>query len=80
MPTVLKIGPYRFFFFSKENNEPAHIHISAGDREAKIWLTSLTLAYSYGFKPHEMAQLIAMVREHQTTFQEAWNEHFKRTA
>lgn len=46
MPTVLRIGPYRFFFFSRENNEPAHVHIEAGGKEAKIWLASLELASS----------------------------------
>lgn len=27
MPTVLRAGPHRFFFYSLENNEPAHIHV-----------------------------------------------------
>jgi hypothetical protein len=26
VPTVCKIGPYRFYFFSYEPNEPPHIH------------------------------------------------------
>jgi len=29
MPTVLRVGRYRFFFFSNENNEPPLIHIKA---------------------------------------------------
>ena len=28
MPTVLRIGGYRFFFYSNENGEPAHIHFN----------------------------------------------------
>ena len=27
MPTVLRIGPYRFYFYSLDPNEPPHIHI-----------------------------------------------------
>ncbi|WP_422447088.1 DUF4160 domain-containing protein [Thermoanaerobacterium sp. DL9XJH110] len=27
MPTVLKEGKYRFFFFSNEGTEPPHIHV-----------------------------------------------------
>ncbi|MCB9870153.1 MAG: DUF4160 domain-containing protein [Planctomycetes bacterium] len=27
MPTVLRIGSTRFFFYSNEGNEPPHIHI-----------------------------------------------------
>ena len=44
MPTVMRIGPYRFFFYSNENDEPRHVHVRAGDDEAKFWLESLSLA------------------------------------
>jgi hypothetical protein len=27
MPTVLHSGPYRFYFWSHELNEPPHIHV-----------------------------------------------------
>lgn len=29
MPTVLRIGRFRFFFFSNEREEPPHIHVKA---------------------------------------------------
>ena len=80
MPTVLKIGPFRFFFFSAENGEPAHIHITTGRKEAKVWLAGIELAYSYGFKPHELTQLLVLTRENKELLLEAWNEHFKHTA
>ncbi len=44
MPTVLRVGRYRFYFFSNENNEPPHIHVKAGDDEAKFWLDPVGLA------------------------------------
>ena len=33
MPTLLRIGPYRIFFYSNEGNplEPPHVHASAGE-------------------------------------------------
>jgi len=31
MPTVLRIRGYRFFFFSDESREPAHVHVESGD-------------------------------------------------
>lgn len=80
MPTVLRIGPFRFFFFSKEGNEPAHIHVAAPGKEAKFWLEPVKLASSFGLKPHELSQLAALVREHGPTFLEAWNEHFGHNA
>jgi hypothetical protein len=38
MPTVLRISGYRFFFYSGEGSEVAHIHVEHGDGVAKIWL------------------------------------------
>lgn len=36
MPTVLHIGPYRYFFYSNERGEPAHIHIRRDRALAKF--------------------------------------------
>ena len=36
MPTVLWKGPYRFFFYSGDRNEPAHIHVEHENRVAKF--------------------------------------------
>ena len=36
MPTVLRIGPFRFFFYSNESGEPAHIHIQQDKMLAKF--------------------------------------------
>ncbi len=38
MPTILRAGPYRFYFYSHEPNEPAHIHVDRDDCSAKFWL------------------------------------------
>jgi hypothetical protein len=49
MPTVLRIGAYRFYFYSHEPNEPAHIHIDRDDSTAKFWLKPISLVSSIGF-------------------------------
>jgi hypothetical protein len=49
MPTVLRIGPYRFFFFSNEGDEPVHIHVQRERALAKFWLKPVLLAGSSGF-------------------------------
>ncbi len=80
MPTILRIGSLRFFFFSHEGVEPPHIHVAAGEKEAKFWLSPISLSYSYGFKAHEQNNLINIVHDHQTEFLEAWNEFFSNPA
>lgn len=73
MPTVLRIGPYRFFFYSNENSEPAHIHIQREGMLAKFWLQPVALASSTRFSAKELRQLQSMVIEHKDTLLEAWN-------
>jgi hypothetical protein len=67
MPTVLRIGRFRFYFFSNEREESAHIHVKAAEDEAKFWLDPVELAANYGFSSRE---------QNEQFFLEAWNEHF----
>lgn len=76
MPVVLRIGPYRFFFYSNENNEPAHIHVQRERALAKFWIKPVALASSTGFPAQELTTLSRLVRENAATFAEAWNEFF----
>lgn len=78
MPTVLRVEGYRFFFFSNEREEPAHIHVERGGSHAKFWLASATLAGSRGFRSGELAELRTLVVEHGPLFQEHWDEFFGR--
>jgi len=38
MPVVFRYRNFRFFFYSNEGMEPAHIHVRGRDGEAKFWL------------------------------------------
>ncbi|MCK4469518.1 MAG: DUF4160 domain-containing protein [Desulfobacterales bacterium] len=44
MPTIMKIGSFRFHFYSDERNEPPHIHVATPDGECKFWLQPVRLA------------------------------------
>ncbi|MCX5740383.1 MAG: DUF4160 domain-containing protein [Proteobacteria bacterium] len=77
MPTVARIGPYRFFFFSNEGVEPAHVHIQREQALAKFWLRPVVLASSSGFASHELRRLQGLVEEHREHFQESWREFFR---
>jgi hypothetical protein len=49
MPTVLRVGPYRLFFYSSDGGEPAHVHIERDPCVAKVWLEPVRLARSRGY-------------------------------
>jgi hypothetical protein len=76
VPTVLRVAGYRFFFFSNERQEPAHIHVEQAERYAKFWLAPISLAANYGFRSGELTELLRLVSEHHVLFQEKWNEFF----
>ncbi|MGA7990936.1 MAG: DUF4160 domain-containing protein [Thermoanaerobaculia bacterium] len=78
MPTVLRIGPYRFFFFSNEGDEPAHIHVQRDRALAKFWLEPVALAQSSHFPAHELGILRNHVVENRAKLIAAWHEYFAR--
>jgi len=63
MPTVLRIGPYRFHFYSRESNEPPHIHVAREDFEVKFWLRPVSVAANYGFSAGEVNTIRNLVKE-----------------
>ena len=76
MPTVKVIGPYRFFFYSGDRNEPPHIHVERDNNIAKFWLQPIRLQQSGRFKSRELNRIQKLVEENQDLFLEKWNEYF----
>jgi hypothetical protein len=76
VPTVLRWGSYRAFFYSNERGEPAHVHVRAGNREAKVWLHDLAVAINAGYPAHELGDIIRHLRLNRKALLDAWNEHF----
>ena len=75
-PTVMRSGPYRFFFFSNEAGEAAHIHVQRERMLAKFWLQPVRLARSTGFSARELRRIEGIVKESEATLLEAWHEYF----
>ena len=76
MPTVLHVGPYRFFFYAGDRHEPPHVHVEREDRIAKFWLEPIRLARSGGFSRPELRQIQHEVATHQATLRRRWDEYF----
>lgn len=53
MLTVLGIGPFRFFY-SYEDNEPAHIHVQRDNILVKFGMKPIGLSSSTRFSPSEL--------------------------
>ncbi|MBI5326531.1 MAG: DUF4160 domain-containing protein [Ignavibacteriae bacterium] len=74
MPTVLRIGSFRFHFYSDEYNEPPHIHVATPDGECKFWLEPIRLAMNIGLKPHEIREIEKLVFKNEKFLKEKYNE------
>lgn len=57
MPTVLRSGPFRLYFYSHEPNEPPHVHIDRNDLTCKFWLQPVTRTSNLGFSPKELRDI-----------------------
>jgi Domain of unknown function (DUF4160) len=64
MPTVLRVGPFRFLFYAGENCE------------AKFWLDLVLGERSGGFRRKEMNGVRELVEEDRERLRECWNEFF----
>lgn len=68
MPTVLIFRSYRFYFYSHEPNEPAHIHVDRDRLSAKFWLNPVSLARNLGFNARELRVLEEIIERNQEFF------------
>lgn len=76
MPTILKVGAYRFFFYAGDRDEPAHIHVEHDDNIAKFWLDPIRLRSSGGFNRIEITKIHKLVTDNHKALLEAWHEYF----
>jgi hypothetical protein len=76
MPTVMRIGPYRFFFYSNENDEPRHIHVKAAENEAKFWIDPVELQWNEGFNNRQLTQIERHIQDNHAYLIEMWDEFF----
>ena len=75
-PTVFREGPFRFFFFSREE-ERVHIHIESAEGEAKYWLErNVELARNYGLSSQDLRRIEQLIDEHEQEIRDAWSRHF----
>lgn len=79
VPTVHRFGPYRFFFWSHENqdsHEPPHIHVTSGSAHAIFWLDPIRRKESWGYTDHQLAQIRRVILAQQAQLLRRWNDFF----
>lgn len=76
MPTILRVGPYRFFFYAGDRDEPIHVHVERNDKIAKFWLEPIRLDSSGGFNRLDLSRIFKIIEENRDKIVEEWHEYF----
>ncbi len=63
MPTMLRIGPDRFFFEAGDRDEPRHVHVERDERIAKFWLDPVRSKNSGGFSLTDLGRVQMLITE-----------------
>jgi len=74
MPTSLRVGPYRFYFYAYDCHEPRHIHVDRDNKMAKFWLDpEVYLAESYGYSARELREIERLIHDNLETLKNEWD-------
>lgn len=76
MPTVLRVGPYRFFFYSSDAGEPPHVHVEREERRAKVWLTPVQVAHAGRMTEVELRRVRKLVEWYRAGLLRSGHEFF----
>jgi len=77
-PTIMREGPFRFFFNSREESR-MHVHIATADGTAKFWLEPIVALESFhNLQTGDLQKIELVVREHREEFIRAWHRHFNQ--
>jgi len=75
MPTALRLGPYRFYFYSYDCDEPRHMHVDREHMSAKIWLDPvIALADNYGYSRRELREIERIATENLEILRNEWDK------
>ena len=83
MPSLFTVGGYRFFFWSNEEGEPIHVHLSKGapsPNATKLWLTKsggCVVAHNKGQIPEkDLRELVRIAAAQHDLIYESWKKYF----
>ena len=78
MPTILREGPFRFYFYAGDRDEPPHVHVERDNRVAKFWLDPVRLERGGGLRATELRRIEQIIEDNQTRFLREWHDRFER--
>jgi uncharacterized protein DUF4160 len=82
VPTIHRLGPYRFFFYANENlssGEPPHVHVVSPEGSASFWLSPVSVRGAWGYTPREIERIRRIITGSRAMLLRRWDEFFDHT-
>jgi hypothetical protein len=74
MPTALRTGPYRFYFYSYDCQERRHMHVDRENLSAKLWLDpDVRVADNRGYSRRELREIERITRDNLERLRDEWD-------
>ncbi len=80
MPQLHREGPWTFYCYSNERQEPPHVHVRGPKYpHAKFWLDPQTsLADPGGYNGPELRAIREIILAHRQQLLDRWHEHARK--
>lgn len=72
MPLIFRCKGYAFFFVMFDLNEPIHVHVRHGRKEAKYWVQPLSLSWNHGYRDHELREIERLIEGNREMIISTW--------
>lgn len=77
VPTLLRIGPYRFHFYAGDH-APPHVHVESAGADAVYRLEPVLRVRRSGYTPRQLREVEQLIVTNSSEFLRRWHEHFDR--
>ncbi|MBX3052650.1 MAG: DUF4160 domain-containing protein [Caldilineaceae bacterium] len=55
-------------------SEPIHVHVRHGRNQAKYWVEPVSIAWTRGYRSHELNEIERIIRENEDLIRQIWQE------
>lgn len=74
MPFIFREKGYEFSFVMFDLDEPLHVHVRSGRKQAKFWVDALAVAWIRGYRPYEINEIERIIRDNEDLIRTVWEQ------
>lgn len=78
MPVILREKGYELSFVMFDLDEPMHVHVRKERKRAKFWLEPVSLAWTRGYREHELNEIERLINDNQDFICQIWQRESEK--